>query len=52
MTQLEKETCCVCGELATGKCGHCDNPYCDKHYGSVVCTGNCCRENEKDWEEQ
>lgn len=46
---IEEETCCVCGEPAKTKCGSCGNPYCNKHYGSVVCTGNCCYENERNY---
>jgi len=46
----EKEYCCVCGEEAKYHCIHCETPYCEKHYKSVVMTGNCCNSNEKDYE--
>lgn len=46
----EIETCCICREEAVIKCSHCDNPYCIKHYGTTVMTGNCCSDNEKDYE--
>lgn len=45
-----KETCCVCGESAEFKCRYCGNYYCDKHYQTVYLTGNCCSNNEKDYE--
>ena len=47
-TEIEK--CCICYEPARLKCSHCDVPYCDTHYGTTVMTGNCCSDNEKDYE--
>ena len=46
----EKNYCCVCGEEASLKCSYCENDYCNKHYETTVITGNCCRDNEKDYE--
>jgi hypothetical protein len=48
--EKEEKVCCVCGGKATSSCGHCQNLYCDKHYGTTVMTGNCCSGNEKDYE--
>ena len=47
---MNDKTCCVCGEEAELKCGHCENGYCKKHYRTTVITGNCCSGNEKDYE--
>ena len=46
---MEKETCCVCGEEAKAHRTLCENAYCDKHYKTTIMTGNCCAENEKDY---
>ena len=48
--EKEKKKCCVCGEEATTCCGSCQLGYCYKHYGTTVMTGNCCSDNEKDFE--
>ncbi len=46
----QKEPCCVCGEEAETECGYCKIGYCQEHYAKVVMTGNCCSNNEKDYE--
>ena len=48
--QKENKECCICGKKAECKCRYCGNDYCLKHYESVVCTGNCCSSNEKDYD--
>ena len=42
--------CVVCGSEWIHTCYYCESPYCTKHYATTVMTGNCCRENEKDYE--
>lgn len=46
--------CNICGEEAKLYCKSCEDKeedfrlwYCEKHYQSVVLTGNCCSGNEK-----
>ena len=46
----DEKTCCVCGEKAVAMCHYCKTPYCGKHWGTTVMTGNCCNMNEKDYE--
>ena len=46
----EKEECIICGKEASCHCSHCENAYCDECYEKVVMTGNCCRDNERDYE--
>ena len=45
----EKETCCVCEKEINRKCGSCGVGFCNKHYTSVVMTGNCCIGSEQDY---
>lgn len=47
----EKGNCNVCGEETNLYCSSCKTEdctiwFCDKHYQSVVLTGNCCSGNE------
>ena len=41
--------CCVCGEEAVARCS-CKTLYCNEHYKTTVMTGNCCRDNEREFE--
>ena len=48
---MDNKKCVVCGSDATNECYYCQSAYCNKHYGTTVMTGNCCSENEKDYED-
>ena len=50
----KKGGCNICGEETELYCKSCEDKeedfrlwYCEKHYQSVVLTGNCCSGNEK-----
>jgi len=53
---MKKGNCNICGEETELYCKSCEDKeedfrlwFCEKHYLSVVMTGNCCSGNEKSY---
>lgn len=47
---MDDNKCVICGVKSIHDCCYCKTIYCDKHFASIVMTGNCCKMNEEDYD--